>query len=53
LERYEMFSILKSGDVNILIAYFGVDISGRPVTDGFFVALAGRILLELVEIMTK
>jgi Ca2+-binding EF-hand superfamily protein len=33
LKRHGMFSVLKSGDVNILIAYFGVDVSGHPVTD--------------------
>eukprot|EP00602_Paraphysomonas_sp_CaronLab_P002767 CAMPEP_0185023818 /NCGR_PEP_ID=MMETSP1103-20130426/6439_1 /TAXON_ID=36769 /ORGANISM="Paraphysomonas bandaiensis, Strain Caron Lab Isolate" /LENGTH=886 /DNA_ID=CAMNT_0027556575 /DNA_START=57 /DNA_END=2714 /DNA_ORIENTATION=- len=33
LEKYEVKSLLKPGDVNILIAFFGVNVSGLPVTD--------------------
>jgi Ca2+-binding EF-hand superfamily protein len=33
LKRFGMYSLLKSGDANILVAYFGVDISGKPMTD--------------------
>lgn len=33
LRNYKMYSLLKPGDTNILIAYFGNDISGKPITD--------------------